>query len=264
MTNVFDTEKPAEIEIRPGVRRPDWSVVTLAAADDALRTRSASRTSLIDCWLVVLKPAEDLVWRRALMLFVDFGRAPRVDEIAADTGLGVESVRHILATLQHHDLVALSNTGENIITAYPLTDRPTGHIVTLSARRMNALCAVDALGAGAMYQQDAVVESRCRVCDGVIRIATADLGRTVSTVYPPETVVWYDALYDGSAASSCCTRTAFFCSDRHLNEWLRASGGRSGRRLSAEEALELGRALFATVLVDATPADRASVIQTDL
>ncbi len=157
MTNIFDAEKPADIEIRPGVRRPDWSVVTLAAADDALRARSASRTSLIDCWLVVLNPAEDLVWRSALMLFADCERAPRADEIAADTGLGVESVRRIVVTLQHHDLVRLSDTGEDIITAYPFMDRPTGHTVALGARRMNALCAVDALGAAAMYRQDAVV-----------------------------------------------------------------------------------------------------------
>lgn len=252
---------PADVEIRPGVRRPDWSVVTLPAAGEALRARSLSRPSLIDCWLVALNPAEDLAWRRVLVLFADLGRAPGAAEIADDTGVGEESVRHVLEILQRYDLVGLSEGDGRIVTAYPFTDRATGHVVTLGARRLNALCAVDALGAGAMYQRDVAVESRCRACDGPIRIATADLGKTVSTVSPPETVVWYDTSYDGSAASSCCTRIAFFCSDGHLNEW---RGGRSGHRLSVEEALEVGRALFAPVLVDAPTQDRASVIETDL
>ncbi|WP_394891759.1 alkylmercury lyase family protein [Mesorhizobium sp. AaZ16] len=251
MNEVANAE-PADVEIRPGVRRPDWSVVTLPAAGEALRARSSSRSGLIDCWLVALNPAEDLVWRRALVLFADLGRAPRTAEIAADARLGEESVGHILKTLQHHDLVGLFEGDGRIVTAYPFTDRTTGHIVNLGARRLNALCAIDALGAGAMHQRDAVVESRCRVCAGPIRIATADLGRAVSTISPPETVVWYDTSYDGSAASSCCTRIAFFCSDGHLNGWLRASGGRSGRRLSVEEALQVGRALFAPVLAEAT------------
>lgn len=255
---------PADVEIRPGVRRPDWSVVTLPAAGEALRARSSSRSSLIDCWLVALNFAEDLVWRRVLVLFADLGRAPGAAEIADGTGLGEESVGHVLKTLQRHDLVELAEGDGSIVTAYPFTNRATGHVVTLGARSLNALCAVDALGAGAMYRRDAAVESRCRVCDGPIRIATADSGKAVSTVSPPETVVWYDTIYDGSAASSCCTRIAFFCSDEHLNQWLRASGGRSGRRLSVEEALEVGRAIFAPVLVDATTPDRTSVIETDL
>lgn len=263
MNDAFDAE-PADVEIRPGVRRPDWSVVTLAAAGEVLRARSSSRSSLIDCWLVALNPAEDLVWRRVLVLFADLGRAPGAAEIADDTGFGKESLGRVLETLQHHDLVGLAEGDGGIVTAYPFTSRATGHTVTLGARRLNAVCAVDALGAGAMYLRDAVVESRCRVCDGPIRIATANSGRTVSTVSPPETVVWYDTSYDGSAASSCCTRISFFCSDGHLNEWQRASGGRSGHRLSVEEALEVGRALFAPILVDAATPDRASVIETDL
>lgn len=269
MEDVVNTV-PADVELRPGVRRPDWSVVTLTAAGEALGERSASRSSLIDCWLVALNVEEDLVWRRALALFADLGRAPSVSEIAADTGLGAESIRHFLLVLQRHDLMGLSEGDGSIVTAYPFTDRATGHIVNLGARRLNALCAVDALGAGEMYQRDVIVESNCRACHATIQIATADLGRIAGTVSPPETVVWYDTSYDGSAASSCCTRIAFFCSDEHLNEWLRASAVRSGRRLSVEEALEVARAIFGPVLVEANDTEgdsaiaRQSVINTGL
>lgn len=69
------------VEIRPGVYRPDLSVVTAPAARAALGGRTAARAGLRDMWSHALEAAEDLVWRRALRLYGD-GRPPRIDEIA--------------------------------------------------------------------------------------------------------------------------------------------------------------------------------------
>ena len=131
MSTVFRADESPEIEVRPGVLRPDWAIVTLPAAGDALRARSSSRSSLIDCWLIALSPVEDLVWRRALVLFADLARAPRADEIAADTGLPEESVRHILVTLQDHDWWAFRCQWP--LSRHPFTDRATA-TPSLSAR----------------------------------------------------------------------------------------------------------------------------------
>jgi hypothetical protein len=62
-------------------------------------------------------------------------------------------------------------------------------------------------------------------------------------------MVWYDFAYDGSAAASCCPSIAFFCSPSHLQLWQEAStNSRAGVRLSMGEALEVGRAIFGSVL----------------
>ncbi|ORE97019.1 MULTISPECIES: alkylmercury lyase family protein [Aurantimonadaceae] len=251
MSDVIDaTSKAIEVEIRPGVLRPDWSVVTSKIARDALCARSASRSSLVEGWAVALDSSEDRAWQRVLALFVELGRAPSIAEIAADTGLEEETAKSILKHLQSRDLLRLGENG-GIIDAYPFTERATGHVVKLGCHKLNALCAIDALGAGAMCGRDVAVESTCRACGMAIRIATANQGARIATVSPAGTVVWHDTFYSGSAASSCCPRTAFFCSDAHLNDWLSASDERSGRRLSADEALQVGRAIFGPVLAKA-------------
>ena len=50
------------VELRPGVRRPDWSVVTRPAAREALSGRTAARSGLVEKWSTRLDEAEDLVW----------------------------------------------------------------------------------------------------------------------------------------------------------------------------------------------------------
>jgi hypothetical protein len=51
-----------------------------------------------------------------------------------------------LEELQRRDLVVLD--GERIISAYPFSDRETGHRATSDGCVVNAMCAVDALGIG--------------------------------------------------------------------------------------------------------------------
>ena len=118
------------------------------------------------------------------------------------------------------------------------------------------MCAIDALGVGAMYGRDIAIQSDCRWCGGEIRIATRDQGRALAEVSPPGAVVWYDFAYRGSAAVSCCPAMAFFCSDEHLELWRSRTPDRQGLRLSMAEGLEVGRALFGPVLRASGAADR--------
>src|SRR5262252_4316417 len=78
-------------EIRPGIYRPDWSVVTRLAAREALQERDASRLGLAGKWDQTLDPVQDRVWRTVLELFARSARSPRLHEIGEETGLTAES-----------------------------------------------------------------------------------------------------------------------------------------------------------------------------
>ena len=236
----------AALELRPGVRRPDWSVVTLPGAREAL----GRGTALIEKWSTRLNDLEDLVWQSVLQLFAMLGRPPRLPEIANAAKIDPERLAHVLKQLQQRDLLAFDEATGSIAHAYPFTGSNTGHQVLLGGRILNALCAVDALGAGAMYRRDTAIASSCDFCGAEIRIETRDDGTALSGVAPETAVVWYDAAYSGGcAATSCCPGIVFFCSDDHLRRRLASRGARrDGYRLSQNEALEMGRALFAPVL----------------
>ncbi|HEX2135512.1 MAG TPA: organomercurial lyase, partial [Microvirga sp.] len=202
--------KPS-VELRPGVFRPDWSVVTSPAAEQALAGRADARPGLIDKWLHALSGEADRTWRAVLELYGALGRPPRGEKLSAATGLSEPELADVLRGLCDHDLLDLAPDG-TIRYVYPFTEAQTGHRVRLGGHVIAAMCAIDALGVGAMYGRDIDVESACRWCGGDIRVATADRGRALADVSPPGAVVWYDFAYDGSAAVSCCPAMALFCS----------------------------------------------------
>jgi hypothetical protein len=239
------------VEIRPGVLRPDWSVVTTSAARRALQGRVSGRTGLLEHWSKPLDADADRVWQTLLRMFVRDGRPPRVVEIAAESKLPWESVKAILHELERRDLIGLKPGTDVIRFAYPWTTAPSGHRVALGAHALWALCAIDALGAVRMYRTDASIDSGCTFCASKIYVASALHGRALRTMSPPEAVVWYDLSFAGCAAASCCPSIVFFCSDDHLEAWLNSRSPRpEGVRLSMVEALEVGGAIFGPVLSD--------------
>ncbi len=250
--------------VRPDVTFPDWSVVTsplvkdaLLAMNDVLRImagpnqtadRWSDRDRLVDRVRVAL-----------LKLYAEAGRAPTQSAIAKRAGLSETTVQPQLEELHRRDLVVLN--GDRIVGAYPFTDRDADHQVTLDGRVVNAMCAVDALGIGAMTGRDIAIASRCRHCGAPIRITIRDQGRALAQVEPLTAVMWQSVHYEGGcAASSLCASTTFFCSDDHLSAWRRErSADEPGFRLSIEEGLEAGRALFGPSLAGLDTGPRPSV-----
>jgi len=236
-------------EIRPGIFRPDWSVATRAAARRALHGGTAARAGLLDRWRHRLEADEDAVWRTTLQLYGACGRPPELRDIADASGISPERVATILRTLQSRDLVALDQACEQIRLAYPFTESVTGHRVKLNAHTLHAVCAIDALGVADMYGADVAISSPCIHCGKTIHVRTTAKGSAVQSFSPSGAVIWYDFAYDGSAATSCCPAIAFFCSDQHLQQWFEAqTARREGIRLTMDEALEVGRAIFGPVL----------------
>ena len=235
-------------ELRPGVLRPDWTAVTTMAGREALRGRGELLQGLPRQWFDALNSKEDLIWRKCIDLFARLGRAPNFAELATETGVPQRSMKSLLGALQRRDLLGLSSDEGALEYVYPFTMRDTGHHVHVHGHTLNALCAIDALGVGAMCRTDVTIESSCLRCSTPIRLTTAQDGCCLHTLSPMDLVVWYNfSSYCDSAASSCCPAIAFFCSDEHL--W-NSRSDRRGIRLAATEALEVGRAIFAPLLVE--------------
>ena len=238
-----------DFPLRPGVRMPDWSLVTDPAARAAL-AGSMAVAGRREKW-AGLSPAEDRLWQAVLRGFAATGRAPAMAALAGEAGLSAQGVAEHLAALRRRDLLVQDASGE-VSAAYPFSARETPHRVTLggAARPVFALCAIDALGAGAMLDRESRVDSACAECGAPVRIRTAARGRTLAEVAPEGAVVWCGIRYAGGcAATSGCALKLFFCSDAHLGAWRRRAGPDApGHRLAIGAAHQLGMALFVPML----------------
>ena len=114
-----------------------------------------------------------------------------------------------------------------------------------------------------MYRIDVSVHSACAACGDKVYVATALHGRALRSMSPPEAIVWYDFSYAGCAAASCCLSITFYCSDEHLQAWLKTQARRpQGMRLSVAEALEVGGAIFGPVLAQPQASDTRQLGET--
>jgi hypothetical protein len=136
------------------------------AAREALRGRSELLQGLPGEWFDALSSTDDLIWRTCVNLFARLGRAPNFAELAAETGVPKGSMKSLLGALQRRDLLGLSSDGGALEYVYPFTMRDTGHHVYVHGHTLNVLCAIDALGVGAMCRTDVTIESRGRAATG--------------------------------------------------------------------------------------------------
>ena len=237
------------VTIRPGVEMPDWSAVASPRAEEAL-------AAIVNLFRFAdgfagFSAQEDLVRRTLIALYGKSGRAPSSVEIAMAAGLEQTQTEAALEALRRRDLVVLDAESGAIKGAYPFTERDTDHRVMLGDATLNAMCAVDALGAGAMFARDCEIESSCRLCAAPIRVTTAGNGERLKSFEPETAMVWNGIYYEGQAATSLCTVIAFFCSPAHSEQWLEGRENSNGYPLTIGEALEVGKAIFRPVLAAA-------------
>lgn len=244
-----------EIPLSPGVTFPNWSAVESDHVRDALDAIFEA-FGVEKCW-TGMGDTEDRVRRAILDHYGKTGHAPSLARLAEITGLDGDKLGGLVKKLKGRDLLVLDESGAAITGAYPFTERDTGHRVHLGDVPLNAMCAIDALGAPAMYGTDAVVESSCRECGKPVRVTTRQVGNVLGEVSPTDAVVWSGIRYeDNCAADSLCTVMAFFCSDEHLEAWRSANHpGIQGFRLSMDEAMQAGKAIFMPMLANASPED---------
>ena len=238
------------VALRAGISLPDWSVVSSPAAEAAL-VAICDAFGFSSRWSG-RSVEEDRVHRAALRAWGRRGRAPEIGEVAADTNMPPGVVSAMLGRLRERDLVVLNEAGDAIVGAYPFSGRETGHRVRVGERWLNAMCAIDALGVGAMYGNDTRIDSRCRACDATISIETRGGGAQLGAIAPEGALVWSGASYEDScAATSLCTVIAFFCCGEHLETWREKNEPEThGYTLSLDEALQVGQGIFRPLLAE--------------
>ena len=242
-----------EITIRPGVTTPDWSVVTSGTVREALEAIFET-CDWQERW-AGLDEAQDRTRRAILESYPRIGHAPSIDDLVEATGFAPDRVRDLIAKLAARDMVVLDSNDTTVIGAYPFVDRNTEHRVRLGETVLNAMCAIDSLGAGAMLGADTSIESECRSCGTPIRVETRDRGTALADHAPAGAVVWAGIQYaNNCAADSLCTVMAFFCSGAHLESWRAGQDpAPRGYRLSMDEGLQMGKAIFMPLLAAASP-----------
>ncbi len=241
-----------EVTIRPGVTFPNWSAIHSERAE-AAASAIFQAFGIEKCW-IDYREREDRVRRAVLDHYAGDGRAPSISQLSIVTDIGADELRDLLTRLEKRDLLVLDESGERITGAYPFAEWDTGHRVHLNGRVVNAMCAIDALGAGAMYGKDVTIESACRACGEPIQAETQGGGTALKAVTPSTAIVWSGVEYaEGCAATSLCTVIAFFCSDQHLMSWRDGEHPDvDGFRLSIDEAQQVGMAIFTPMLAPAT------------
>lgn len=173
--------------------------------------------------------------------YIETGRATLAADLAVLAG---GDAGPALSDLVARDLIVLEN-GE-VVGAYPFTSRLARQTVKISERTIGAMCAIDALGAGAMARRDAQVHADCAKCGAPIRIEIASQGLKIDRVAPEATMIWAGVqMVSGCAADTQCKSMLMFCKTEHLEDWRtgHARGG-PGFRLTPTQALELGAAIF--------------------
>ncbi len=239
---------PLSAELRAGVHRPDWSKITLPKAREVLQRRLAAHPSGVSAW-AGLGEAEDKALTDILRYFANHGRGPAIEDVVGTSGQPLNTLRRALGTLRVRDLVVLDESGTSILAAYPFAAYATGHRVAFRSQTVDSSCAIDALGTGAMCGTETTIASACAHCGRPIHVATSARGRLLAAVEPRTAIVWYSLAFEGCVARSRCPNTVFFCNDDHLAPWRASKRAHAdGDRLTVEEALEIGIALFEPLL----------------
>jgi Alkylmercury lyase len=238
--------EPGQEGAAPGRSWFDLSVVSdplVADALDGLLVEWRMRKRWDD-----LPPAHRRLHRAILLGYLDTGAAPSDAEMSGRFG---EMVERALEDLAERDLILLDRG--RVMGAYPFTSRIARHSVEIAGREIAAMCAIDALGAGAMARRDARVCGCCARCDTPIEIDVAEAGLAIARVDPPGARVWAGVEpVSGCAADTQCRAMLLFCSHAHLDDWRAGNApGGQGFCLTPAQALQLGAAVFRPFLAPA-------------
>jgi hypothetical protein len=183
--------------------------------------------------------------REVIESLVMRGRPPNRSEIAALLGEG--DVDAAIARLGKDDLVVLSKDRREIVGAYPVTAESTPHEVHVSDQTIHAMCALDALSVGPMYEVPVEICSSCRVSGEPVCIKQK--GMRILEATPPTVRVgvrWQMPSGD-HAAHSMCMEMVFLKDEATAAAW---HGGdlENHSVFTLEEATQFGARFFQPLL----------------
>jgi hypothetical protein len=182
-----------------------------------------------------------------LRRFATDGR-PSGAEIRAEASRLQLDAEVAVAAFARQDLVHLGGNGE-ITVAYPFSGDPTAHRVRFlrSGHEVHAMCAIDALGIAAMFDEPIAVESRDPLSGEEVHVqVTPD----EEGAWQPQPAVVVAGALDRQTDSSrgCCPVLNFFATSDNAEQWLEAHPDVRGHAVSMPEAIAAGEAVFGNVL----------------
>jgi Alkylmercury lyase len=178
--------------------------------------------------------------------FASDGR-PSCAEIRTEALRLQVDVQVALGTFAREDLVHFGSNGE-IAVAYPFSGVATSHLVRFrSGHEAHAMCAIDALGIAAMFDEPIAVESRDPFSGEEIHVQVAPDGEGA---WQPQSAVVVAGVLDRQADScrGCCRVLNFFATSDNAERWLEVRRDIRGHVVSMREAIAAGRTVFGAVL----------------
>lgn len=156
---------------------PDWSMVVAPNARMALD--GVYTAGKWDRRRGGLDVVSSRVLAAVLRHYAEAGSPPITSRLAATLSMPDSAIDESLRRLAQHDLLLLNRDTGAIEGAYPFTEKVTGHSVTFRrmSRTISTMCAIDALGAGAMCREDVTIRSACGLC------RTTIIGQVESAVW---------------------------------------------------------------------------------
>jgi len=120
----------------------------------------------------------DLAIRNATYrLFVELGRPPTVDEVAAAAGHDAEATATAWRRLHEEHALVLDGEGR-LLMANPFSAVETSHVVEARGRSWFANCGWDAFGIGVCLRADSRIHTVCPDCGESIDLEVRDFQPT--------------------------------------------------------------------------------------
>jgi len=183
--------------------------------------------------------------RATLTSLAEQGRPPNREELHDLLADG--DVDAALTRLASDDLVVLNTAGNGIAGAYPMTTETTPHHLKVNRQPVNAMCALDALSVGPMFNAEVEISSRCHVTGTAITIHMQD--ETLREVSPsPDVHVgvrWQNP--SACAAHSMCLEMVFLQDQPTALEW-QAGDTENTSLFNLQDAIAFGAGFFTPLL----------------
>lgn len=164
-----------------------------------------------------LEPGQRRLHRQVIESLVGRGRLPSREEMSR--ALGGADVDAAIRALGAADVAVLSADGREIVGAYPVTTEVTPHELRVNGHRIHAMCALDAVSVGPMFDVRVEIRSSCRMCATPVHIVQDGMRVLNATPAGVRVGVRWQMPCGHHAAHSMCREMVFLANDACAAAW---------------------------------------------
>ena len=195
-----------------------------------------------------LSAVDERIRNFILCYFAENSAGPTFMEIKNRLKLAsIDMVKQTVRKLRDGDILTVREN--EIISSYPFSAAETRHkVIFADGHEVFATCATDAFGIHFLLAKDIKILSRCPQCEQQLTIKVKE-GR-INSQDPDEIIEFVSREKKcGCNAESLCPFINLFCSDEHLNEWLKGNAElQKGETFSLQEVVEHGKSIYGDLL----------------